>query len=101
MALISATQSKAVCSAFCNVTLGLAIHAMFNVAHGTLSAQHNAFDNVMFPRESDIPFYFLMDSVEMEIADVIRRDANVSAAYPASHPSIVSLISLLGDASKF
>lgn len=37
VALISATQSEAVCSAFCNVTLGLLIHAMFNVADGTLS----------------------------------------------------------------
>lgn len=37
MALISGIQSGAVCSAFCNVTLGLANHAMFNVADGTLS----------------------------------------------------------------
>lgn len=43
VALISATQSEAVCSAFCNVTLGLAIHAMFNVADGTLSALFYAF----------------------------------------------------------
>lgn len=48
MAPISATQSEAVCSAFCNVTLGLAIHAMFNVADGTLSALLYAFRNV-FP----------------------------------------------------
>lgn len=46
MALISATQSEAVCSAFCNVTLGLAIHAMFNVADGTLSALFYAFCNL-------------------------------------------------------
>lgn len=37
MALISATQREAVCPAFCNVTLGLAINTMFNVADGTLS----------------------------------------------------------------
>lgn len=37
MALISATQSEAVYSAFCNVMLGLPILAMFNVANGTLS----------------------------------------------------------------
>lgn len=43
MALISAAQSEAVCSAFCNVTLGLAIHAMFNVADGTLSGLLYAF----------------------------------------------------------
>ncbi|PZC83172.1 hypothetical protein B5X24_HaOG208645 [Helicoverpa armigera] len=48
VALISAAQSEAVCSAFCNVTLGLAIHAMFNVADGTLSALLYAFRNV-FP----------------------------------------------------
>lgn len=37
VALISGIQSEAVCSAFCNVTLGLADHAMFNVADETLS----------------------------------------------------------------
>jgi hypothetical protein len=37
VALIRGIQSGAVGSAFCNVTLGLANHAMFNVPDGTLS----------------------------------------------------------------
>lgn len=38
MAIIRVTQRVAVCPTFCNVPLGLAIHEMFNVADGTLSA---------------------------------------------------------------
>lgn len=37
MALINATQSEAVCSAFCNVTLGLANSAKFDMTVETLS----------------------------------------------------------------
>lgn len=41
MALIRVTQRVAVCLTFCNVPLGLPIHAKLNVADGTLSVASN------------------------------------------------------------
>lgn len=68
MALIRAAQSEVVCSAFCDATLGLAIHAMFNVPHKTLSIVSNAFEwppKVTFVDVSRLGIEITFDLIEL------------------------------------